>query len=148
MDELEKEIFKNVKTYVKVEKGGINIQEVHNFFQAEEIKDKEPAANLPLTDAELMAKIERVRQKITTKRLWFPVCKYMMWRKMVADGDFTAAVKKLDELMPGLKLDAHDLSKMNVQSFRKTLDKWDADDAPVANSTFTKYIVIAEMMDL
>lgn len=125
-----------------IENGGLKI--VKNYGGSEEQKKAEE----PLTDMELMEKIERVRQKITTKRLWFPVCKYMMWRKMVADGDFTAAVKKLDELIPGLELDAVDLSKLNVLSFRKRFEEWDINNSPVKNTTFSKYLVIAEMMDL
>lgn len=124
-----------------IENGGMKI--VKNYGGTEgDAKEK------PLTDAELKEKIERVRSRITTKRLWFPVCKYMMWRKMVADGDFAAAVAKLEQLYPGLGLDANDLSKLNVFSFRKTVDKWDPNDAPVSNTTFSKYLVVAEMMDV
>lgn len=120
--------------------GGVKI--VKNYGGADE-------SDRPLTDAELQEKIERVREQIgNTKRLWFSVCKYMMWRRMVADGDFVSAVAKLEELYPGLALDAADMSKLNVLSFRKKVDEWDINDAPVKNTTFSKYLSIAEMMDL
>lgn len=124
-----------------IENGGMKI--VKNYGGGEDKKNDKP-----LTDAELMEKIERVRRHITTKRLWFPVCKYMMHRHMVAEGDFVAAVAKIEELIPGLALDAADLSKLNVLSFRKPTDKWDVNDAPVTNATFGKYLIIAELMEI
>lgn len=127
-----------------IENGGLKIVKNYGQDATEEKKTK-----APLTDAELMEKIERVRKHIgTVKRLWFPVCKYMMWHRMVAEGDFVTAVAKLEELYPGLGLSAHDLSKMNALSFQKTSDKWDANNAPVANATFGKYMAVAELMDI
>lgn len=121
-----------------IENGGMKI--VKNYGGGEGKRPEEP-----LTDAELKEKIERVRQYITTKRLWFPVCKYMMWRKMVAEDDFVAAVEKLEAIYPGLGLDAADLARLNVLSFRHTIDKWDAENSPVGK-TFGKYLIIAELM--
>lgn len=110
------------------------------------------SANKPqeekLTEEQLRDKIERVRPFIENKRLWFPVCKYMMWRKMVAEGDFKTAVDILDRLFPEPKLglDYKDLSKMNVDSFSKELSRWDPKNAPVSHTIFSKYYLIANQM--
>lgn len=102
-----------------------------------------------LTEDELREKVARVRTHIgRTNRLWFPVCKYMMWRKMVADGDFVTAVAKLESMYPELKLNADDLSSLNALSFTKRVDEWDPENAPVHGATFSKYLTIAELMDL
>lgn len=99
-----------------------------------------------LTEEVLKDKIERVICFIENKRLWFSVCKYMMWRKMVAEGDFKTAVDIIDRLFPNLGLDAKDLSKLNVLSFSKELSQWDPKDAPVKNTVFSKYYLIANQM--
>lgn len=109
--------------------------------------DEKENKKTSLTEEELKKKIEKVRIHIgTTKRLWFPVCKYMMWRKMVANGDFVTAVAKLESMFPGLKLDADDMSSLNTLSFSKGVNEWDAENAPVRGATFSKYLVIAELM--
>lgn len=123
-----------------IENGGLKI--VKNYGGADKTKKQEE----PLTDEELMEKIQRARRHITNNRLWFPVCKYLMWRKVVAEGDFVSAASKLESLIPDLSLDAADLAKLNNLSFRKTLDKWDEDDSP-AGKNFGKYLIVAELMD-
>lgn len=76
---------------------------------------------------------------ITTKRLWFVPCKCLMWMEMVEEDDFRTAVSKVLEHFPDVKLDHKDLSRQNVDSFRKSLDKWSEDDAPVKGKTYQKY---------
>lgn len=125
-----------------IENGGLKI--VKNYGGADKTKKQEE----PLTDVMLMEKIDRVRKHISAKRHWFPVCKYMMWRHVVAEGDFVMAAAKIETLYPDVKLDASDLSRLNVLTFRKSLDKWDANDAPVGNGAFNKYMMIAELMDV
>lgn len=125
-----------------IENGGLKI--VKNYGGGE---NDAPKTEKPLTDEELKERIERVRRHITINRLWFPVCKYMMWRKMVAEDDFVAAVEKLQTLYTNLKLDAADLARLNVLSFRYTLDKWDANNSPVGKN-FGKYLIVAELMSV
>lgn len=125
-----------------IENGGLKI--VYGNEAQEGKKTKEP-----LTEEELMRKIERVRSHIgTTNRLWFSVCKYMMWGRMVSDGDFGTAVAILERLYPELKLNSDDLSSLNVLSFKKEVKDWDPLNAPVKGATFNKYLIIAELMDL
>lgn len=100
-----------------------------------------------LTEDELMERVANVRTLIgNTNRLWFPVCKYMMWRKMVPEGDFNSAVKIIEKLYPEVSLNPDDLSSLNVLSFKKTLDEWDVTNAPVKGTTFNKYYTIAELI--
>lgn len=125
-----------------IENGGLKI--VKNYGSGAE----GAKAEKPLTDEELKEKIERVKKHLTNKRLWFSVCKYIMQRHMVGDGDFVSAADKIEELYPGTNLDPDDLSRMNVMSFRKSHDNWDINNAPVKNTTFSKYLVIAELMEV
>lgn len=126
-----------------IESGGLKIV---NNYQGNE--PETPAKAQPLTREELQKKIDFVRPKIgNTNRLWFPVCRFMMWNMMVAEGDFEGAVNILQEMYPELKLDAKDLSSLNVLSFRKNLDQWTPDDAPVHGVTYNKYYAIAQIME-
>lgn len=124
-----------------IESGAIKIE---NHYGSD---DKKQHSEEVLTEEELTRKIDFVRSRITTNRLWFPVCKYMMWHKIVSEGDFKAAVEIVQRLYPDVKLDAKDLSSLNVQSFSKGLDVWNEKDAPVRGMTFNKYYCIAQMMD-
>lgn len=127
-----------------IENGGVKI--VNNYGAG----GKQEKDEKPLTEEELVEKIRFVRPKIgKSHRLWFPVCKYMMWRKMVIEGNFEGAVSIIARLMPeeASNLNAKDLSSLNVLCFEKTLDAWKDEDAPVHGTTFNKYLVIAELMD-
>lgn len=124
-----------------IESGGLKI--VKNYGEAKE----ENKMVVPLTEDELKRKIDFVRSKITSNRLWFSVCKVMMWNKMVSDGDFASAVAIIERLYPDVKLNAKDLATLNVCCFRKGLDQWTDDDAPVHGAVFSKYYSIAELME-
>lgn len=82
-----------------IEAGGMKIVHHHGGGNGDA-----PKGNEPLTEEQLRGKVERAMPFITTKRLWFPVCKYMMWRGMVAEGDFKTAVDKLNASFPILVL--------------------------------------------
>ena len=124
-----------------IEAGGLKV--VHQYGSG----SSAPKKNEPLTEDELREKVESVRQHIgTIKRLWFPVCKYMMWHSMVGDGDFVTAVAILERLYPELHLDADDLSSLNVLSFSKPLKEWNPNDAPVKGTYFSKYFLIANLL--
>lgn len=106
-------------------------------------KEKEP-----LTEELLKQKVEAARNLIDKARLWFPVCKYMMWEGLVPEGDFEAALAMLQGMFPDVSFDPKDFSsKLNVGSFRKPLSEWvDDDSSPVHNTTFSRYKNIAELM--
>lgn len=101
-----------------------------------------------LTEELMRDKIDSVRNIIDTQRMWFPVCKYMMWEGLVAEGDFSGALKMIQSWYPDVVFDAKDLSThMNVGCFRKALTEWvDDTGAPVHNSTFNKYRNLAETL--
>lgn len=101
----------------------------------------------PLTEEELKKKVDFVKPRIKVKKLYFSVCRYMMWRKMVPERDFQGACEILERLYPGLNLDPDDLDSYYVLSFRKTLDEWNPEDAPVHGKTYNKYYTVAELMD-
>ena len=97
----------------------------------------------PATAEHLQSSLEELRGLIVNKRQWFSVIKVLMWRGYVSDGDFAGAVAMIQRIMPDLKLDAKDMSRMNVQSFSRPLERWDISDAPVAGNVFMQYKDIA-----
>lgn len=101
----------------------------------------------PLTEEVLKERVDFVKSRITNGRLWFPVCKFMMWKMLVPEGDFGSAVEILERLYPEEKLNAKDLASLNVLSFRKELAEWDENDCPLKDrTTFHTYKNIAELM--
>ena len=91
----------------------------------------------------LNAALEEMKKLIENKRQWFSVIKVLMWRGYVCDGDFAGAVALIQEVIPDLMLDAKDMSRLNVQSFSKPLERWDVSDAPVQGNVFMQYKSIA-----
>jgi len=149
-------LLKNMSKTMEVNDGGLVIVNGDQMFDGslkivyggegaskKKHEDDEP----PLTDEELKRKCDGVRSRIgNTDRLWFPVCRYIMWRKRVAEGDFDSAVAIIERLYPGLKLNADNIAENYAFSFTKTLDKWDPQNAPVRGTTYNKYYSIAELM--
>lgn len=129
-----------------IEEGGVKI--VKNYYGIDDNDGKLDFHN-PITEEQLVEKVNFVRDKIgNSQRLWFPVCKSMMWHKLVPEGDFNGAVAILERLFPDLKLNAKDLSSMNVFCFQDDLEKWTDEKAPVHGATFNKYYSIAELMEV
>ena len=95
------------------------------------------------TAEHLQTALEKLRGLIENKRQWFSVIKVLMWRGYVCDGDFAGAVAMIQRIIPDLKLDAKDMSRMNVQSFSRPLERWDISDAPVCGNVFMQYKDIA-----
>lgn len=117
--------------------GGIKIVK---GYKEEEMKE-------PLTEEKLKEDVDFIIKRLENGRLWFPVCKYMMWRGLCAEGNFTAAVEILSRLYPHIALNAKDLTSLNVLSFRKSLAEWDLKDSPIKDfKTFNKYKDIASIL--
>jgi len=95
------------------------------------------------TAENLHTALETMKDLIENKRQWFSVIKVLMWRGYVCEGDFAGAVAMIQEVIPGLMLDAKDMSRLNVQSFTKPLERWDVSDAPVQGNVYMQYKSIA-----
>lgn len=87
--------------------------------------------------------LETLKSQVGNNRQWFSVVKVLMWKGYVNDGDFAGAAALICEVLPDVRLDAKDLSRLNVQSFSKPLDKWDVGNAPVQGNVFIQYRDIA-----
>ncbi|MCQ2220453.1 MAG: hypothetical protein MJZ12_03615 [Prevotella sp.] len=98
-----------------------------------------------LTKEGLKKKIDKVHPHIKNSRLWFSVCKYMMWEHMCAEMDFEGACEILLELYPNLTLDAKSMQKLNVFSLKEELDDWKFEyDQPFKDEkTFEEYKFVA-----
>lgn len=82
-------------------------------------------------------------------RLWFCFCKAMMWHDDVVDGDFAGAVTRLQAAFGGtlpFTIDSKDISRLNVLSFSKTLDKWQLQNSPFRRGNdYLQYEGMAKM---
>lgn len=82
-------------------------------------------------------------------RLWFCLCKAMMWREDAVDGDFPGAVARLRQAFGGelpCEIDAKDISRLNVLSFSYTIDRWNQADSPFKRGNdFLQYHGLATM---
>lgn len=148
MDELEKEIISSgIKTFVKVEKGGINIQEVHHFHQAKNGSDE----NGLMDDDTLRDKINKVLPLIKQNRHWFCIIKVLMLRGQVKNKDFKGAAERIRSLYPGgldVEIDPADLQSMHIGSFMFPLSEWNLTDGPFKREfEFKQYLSLAQRFD-
>lgn len=102
----------------------------------------------PLTEEELKRKVDIVLPCIKSARMWFSVCKYMMWRHMCAEMNFKDACDILIHLYPELKLDYTKLRDLNVFSLKEELDDWKYEyDKPFKEEDiFEQYKFVATKM--
>ena len=118
--------------------------DIHDNQQVTIVRQDTAPGEKPVAAAKhLHAALEELRGLTTNNRQWFPVIKVLMWRGYVCDGDFAGAVAMIQQIIPDLRLDARDMSRMNVQSFSKPLERWDISDAPVGGNVFMQYRDIA-----
>lgn len=98
-----------------------------------------------LSEEELKKKIDKVLPHIKNARLWFSVCKYMMWEHMCAEMDFEGACEILLKLYPNLTLDAKSMQKLNVFTLKEELEDWEYEyDQPFKDEkTFEEYRFVA-----
>lgn len=105
--------------------------------------------NTQQTRRSLRSALDELVPLMKYNRHWFCVVKVLMWRGYVNTGDYSGAVRLiLDQYPEGLpqnqKIDPADLSKLDVCSFSKPLEKWDVKDAPVKKKhDFDMYVNIA-----
>lgn len=148
MDELEKEIISSgIKTFVKVEKGGINIQEVHHFHQARNGVEEKGLLN----DNELRDRINKVLPFIKQSRHWFCIVKVLMLRGLVKNKDFKGAAERIRSLYPGgldVEIDPADLQSMHIGSFMFPISEWTITDSPFKREfEFKQYLGLAQRFD-
>lgn len=112
------------------------------------VKGSAEAARKESLTMELMRqKIDAVLPMISNGRMWFPVCKYMMEEGLCPEGDFKDAAEKIKELLPDAIVNATDLSRLDVLSFRKKIVEWDENDSPIKDrTTFHRYKHIGEAL--
>lgn len=136
-------------TYIEVADGGINIQEVHNFYQAD-MKKKTSKSGL-VSDEELRDRINHVMHLITKNRLWFPIAKVLMLHGQARNKDFQGVAERINALYPaGLEydIDPADLQSMHVGSFTLPVDEWVPNDGPVKrDAEFKQYVKLAQQFE-
>lgn len=116
-------------------------QEIYDLFSVLLLLERLKAARQEGPGLVFWDRVAEARKTlITAKRLWFVPCKCLMWMEMVREDDFRTAASMIQEHFSDAEIDPKDLSaKVNVDCFRKSLDKWNDDDAPVHGKTYEKY---------
>lgn len=136
-------------TYIEVQDGGINIQEVHHFYQAD--MKKGGSGKGLVSDDELRDRINHVMHLITKNRLWYPIAKVLMLHGQAKNKDFQGVAERIKALYPaGLEydIDPADLQSMHVGSFTMPVDEWVPDDGPVKrDAEFKQYVRLAQQFE-
>lgn len=102
---------------------------------------------LKVTDEQVKNALERIKPQITTSRLWYAVYRPLVMIEKVKEGMFEEFKKYVESLITDLPkdIDPRDLqSKMDVQSFKQDIEKWNPDNAPVKGKTFMTYYNVAK----
>ena len=89
--------------------------------------------------------IRKVAPMVKNGRQWYAVYRALVDVRVVDDGDYPTFVQQVYMLVPDHSQlpQVGELRRMEVQSFRRCVELWDADDAPVSGSRFDAYLQIA-----
>lgn len=97
---------------------------------------------------------ERVEQvirymgvEVKQVRQWYAVFRAMVDLELLADCDYDPFVEKVSALLPTHKRlpVTAELRRMATDSFRKEVDKWKSNDAPVSGYRFDYYLKLAKL---
>jgi hypothetical protein len=78
-------------------------------------------------------------------RQWYAVYRALVDKRAVEDGAYAEFVQRVCVLVPSHSHlpQVSELRRMEVQSFRRCVELWDAEDAPVSGARFDTYLQIA-----
>lgn len=127
-------------TYIrtKVESGGTYIEYGADKIDGTETEETEKT---PLTPQIIKSYIDLLIPEIKHQNQWFAIYKPLVWAGIVGNSDYVGAYNYIHGLYPnGLKVDFNidNIRKLDVDSLRKTLDKWNESDSPVSGARFFK----------
>lgn len=138
----------NIGTKVDVEPGGTYIRTkvesggTYNEYAADKVEGKETKTEkTPLTQQIIKSYIDLLIPEIKMQNQWFAIYKPLVWAGVVSDTDYTGTYNYIHGMYPnGLEVDfkVDSIRKLDVDSMRKTLDKWNEKDAPVSGARFYK----------
>ena len=89
--------------------------------------------------------IRHVAPMVKQGRQWYAVYRALVDRRAVEDGAYAEFVQRVCVLVPNHSHlpQVSELRRMEVQSFRRCVELWDAEDAPVSGTRFDTYLQIA-----
>lgn len=119
--------------------------------QIEEAKKKMENFRM-ITQDHVSWAIQQLQSGITTNRWWFSVYRAMVQLKVHTNGDYEGFCERIKRELPDHKHlpDAVEISRMDILSFSKPIEKWDINDAPISQrKRFLEYQEIGfRMIDL
>lgn len=107
---------------------------------------------ITISDADIERAISAAKDAMAVRnckgsRPWFPVYRAFVDRDVIAKGDYTGFIEKLNYYMgdDAPNINVKDIrSCLDVLSFSKPIALWSCDDAPVSGSRFYDYLFIAK----
>ena len=90
--------------------------------------------------------VRRVAQYVRNGRQWYAVYRALLDHKAIS-GDYVCFVELIGDIVPDHPHlpRAIELQRVAVQSFRKSVVRWERDDAPVTGARYDDYLRIARM---
>jgi len=131
-------------TRTKVENGGV----YNEYVGKDAIQDNETeqvetvAVDNEGDDDKLVQFIASVSKSFKKQNHWFAIIKPLMWKGLIAEGDYEGAVTFIKKLFPNgvnKQFTADDIRKLDCFSMSKKLEKWDENNAPLHGA---RYMVI------
>lgn len=106
---------------------------------------KREQGNVPNEDKLKRAVAKVAKQMEGNSRLWFSIYRVLADMKYIEEGDFEGLRNKMDDLFPDndFSINPKDLSRLNVDVFRRRLFLWDEESAPVQGKRFWDYYNLA-----
>lgn len=101
----------------------------------------------PLPEAVVDAALRAVASEVVNSRQWYAVYRALADAHATAEGCYSIFCQRVASVVPThshLPI-AKEIGRMAVQSFRKRVTLWRADDAPVRGQCFCGYLRIAQL---
>ena len=101
-----------------------------------------------ISDEKVAAAIVDISEQVMNGRQWFAVYRALVDKEVMARGDFAGVCVLVRNTVPAhehLPVDT-EIARLDIQSFRKHVRQWDANDAPVSGKRYRKYLQIGLRM--
>lgn len=117
-------------------------------MQVLRITKKELQGMRKLSESEVDECIVDIGSAVKHARQWYAVMRVLIDCEQVNENDYNGFCQRVERLLPEHKHKpvAKELSRVAVLSFRKSVQLWDASNAPVSGSRFNDYKEIALKM--
>ena len=123
----------------------LSYAELQNKVQA--VRNKVAPRRKEITPERVEQVIREMGNEVKQLRQWYAVFRAMVDLEVLTDCDYDPFVEKVSALLPTHKRlpVTGELRRMATDSFRKPVEKWQSNDAPVSGYRFDNYLKIAKL---